>query len=113
MAGWGHGSDDTTEHRIAYLTPKRMLQQWQEPRASAARWAAEVVPVVATCRPSAGGCCQEGGRPYAGWLDHTLTTTSGPQGLWGEAGGQEGGRVLIIRPRLARLAGRTTLWNAI
>lgn len=49
----------------------------------------------------------------ASWLDQILTTISGPQGLWGEPEGQEGGRVLIIRPRLARLAGRATLWNAI
>lgn len=38
---------------------------------------------------------------------------AGPPDLWGETEAQGGGRVLIIRPRLARPAGRTTLWNAI
>lgn len=49
----------------------------------------------------------------ASWLAQILTTIPGPQSLWDEPEDQEGGRVLIIRPRLARLAGRATLWNAI
>lgn len=57
-----------------------------------------------------------GGWPYVGWLiwlDQTLTTTPEAQGLWGEPESQGGGMVLIIRPTLARLAGRTTSWYAI
>lgn len=49
----------------------------------------------------------------ASWLDQILTTISGRPGPMGEPEDQEGGRVLIIRPRLARLAGRATIWNAI
>lgn len=83
---------------------------------SVARWTTEAVPVGATCRLSAGGCCQEDGYMLVGLascLQQILTTTFGPQGLWGESDSQGGGRVLIIRPRLARPAGRTTSWNAI
>lgn len=55
---------------------------------------AEAVPVQATCRSSAGGCCQEGehmlvGLQLAGTPDSDHPP-AGPRGLWGELEGQGG-----------------------